>query len=133
MARGRRDKWPTALYLDDILVEIEFLKGASAGLTFAQYIGSGEKRRAIERSLEILSEAARGVPDADAALHPEVPWRRIRDLGTSFAMPISGWHRSGCGQLFNRNSIRWSVQSARCVRGTTSVTDHHSAAWRCTV
>ena len=69
------------VYLSDILVEIEFLKQATRGLTFEQYVKSGERRRAVERSLEIISEASRGVPEIDQSQHPDIPWRRIRDLG----------------------------------------------------
>jgi len=72
---------PVFVYLSDILTEIDFLKSTSAGLTFQQYLKSGEKRRAIERSLEIISEATRGIPETDKALRPEIPWRRIQDLG----------------------------------------------------
>jgi uncharacterized protein with HEPN domain len=81
MADEVPDKRPVFVYLSDILTEIEFLKSASAGLTFDQYLKSGEKRRAIERSLEIISEASRGIPDTDKTLHPEIPWRRVQDLG----------------------------------------------------
>jgi len=81
MADEAPDKRPVFVYLNDILTEIEFLKTASAGLTFEQYLRSGEKRRAIERSLEIISEASRGIPESDRALHPEIPWRRVQDLG----------------------------------------------------
>ena len=81
MADEAPDKRPVFVYLSDILAEIEFLKSASAGLTFEQYLKSGEKRRAIERSLEIISEATRGIPEADRALQQEIPWRRVQDLG----------------------------------------------------
>jgi uncharacterized protein with HEPN domain len=81
MADKEPDRRAVFAYLSDILAEIEFLKSTSANLTFEQYLKSGEKRRAIERSLEIISEASRGIPDSDKAQHPEIPWRRIQDLG----------------------------------------------------
>ena len=81
MAKEAGDKRPIFAYLNDILAEIDFLKSVLTGLTFEQYLSSGEKRRAIERSLEIISEATRGIPEPDKALHPEIPWRRIQDLG----------------------------------------------------
>ena len=79
MAKGR----PSTVYLKDILAEIEFLKQATHGLSFEEYLRAGEKRRAIERSLEIISEAGRGIPESDQLKHPEIPWRRIRDLGNA--------------------------------------------------
>ncbi|MBX9775944.1 MAG: DUF86 domain-containing protein [Xanthobacteraceae bacterium] len=81
MANDAPGKRPVFVYLSEILAEIEFLKAAAAGLTFEQYLKSGEKRRAVERSLEIISEATRGIPETDQALHPDIPWRRVQDLG----------------------------------------------------
>lgn len=34
-------------------------------------------RSAVERQIEIIGEAARGLTDAYKAAHPEVPWRPI--------------------------------------------------------
>lgn len=81
MADEPRGARPALVYLHDILVEIDFLKAATTGVTFEQYRNSDEKRRAVERSLEIISEASRGIPEVDRSLHPEIPWRRIQDLG----------------------------------------------------
>jgi uncharacterized protein with HEPN domain len=83
MVPGEQDPRPPLVYLNDILVEIDFLKSTTAGFTLEQYIQAGEKRRAVERSLEIISEASRGIPEADTAQHPEIPWRRIQDLGNA--------------------------------------------------
>jgi uncharacterized protein with HEPN domain len=38
-------------------------------------------RYALERALEIVSEASRSVPDELIDRHPEVNWRGLRDLG----------------------------------------------------
>jgi uncharacterized protein with HEPN domain len=38
-------------------------------------------RQAIERNIEIISEASRRVPEAMKARHPEVPWRDIAAIG----------------------------------------------------
>jgi len=35
----------------------------------------------IERCLEIISEASRHIPDDAKARHPEIPWRRVADIG----------------------------------------------------
>jgi uncharacterized protein with HEPN domain len=37
-------------------------------------------RGAVERHLEIIGEAARGVSESFRAQHPEIPWRRIIGL-----------------------------------------------------
>ena len=38
-------------------------------------------RQAIERNIEIISEASRRLPGAMKARHPEVPWREIAAIG----------------------------------------------------
>ena len=38
-------------------------------------------RRAVERSLEIISEASRHIPTDLQAAHPEIPWRSVADIG----------------------------------------------------
>jgi uncharacterized protein with HEPN domain len=38
-------------------------------------------RQAIERNIEIISEASRRVPAAMKTRHPEVPWRDIAAIG----------------------------------------------------
>jgi uncharacterized protein with HEPN domain len=49
----------------------------STGVTVDQYRERLILRRAVERSLEIIGEAARGVSDRFKAEHPEIPWRAI--------------------------------------------------------
>jgi uncharacterized protein with HEPN domain len=38
-------------------------------------------RQAVERNIEIISEASRRVPQVMKARHPEVPWREIAAIG----------------------------------------------------
>ncbi len=38
-------------------------------------------RQAIERNIEIISEASRRLPQTMKAAHPEVPWRDIAAIG----------------------------------------------------
>lgn len=52
---------------------IEFI----AGMSFDQYTTDLKTRRAVERAIEIIGEAARGVSEAFKIANPEVPWRPI--------------------------------------------------------
>jgi len=48
-----------------------------AGRSYEQYVNDKMLRRAVERSIEIIGEAARNVSPAFQAAHPQVPWRLI--------------------------------------------------------
>ena len=52
-----------------------------SGRTFDEVAADGDARAALERHLEVLSEASRHLPEAWKAEHREIPWRNIADLG----------------------------------------------------
>ena len=66
--------------LNHILVEIDLIRSfvAHAG---DGHVGDRMLRRAVERSLEIVSEASRHIPAELQSAHPEIPWRSIADIG----------------------------------------------------
>jgi len=47
------------------------------GLGCAQYAADRKTRRAVEREVEIIGEAARKVSQAFCDAHPQIPWRKI--------------------------------------------------------
>jgi uncharacterized protein with HEPN domain len=55
----------------------ELIKGVSYDI-FAQNWGM---QRAVERALEIISEATRHIPDDYKTLTPGIPWRQIAAIG----------------------------------------------------
>ena len=67
-------------YLRHILVEAEYLIGRSAGLTFDEFLADETLRRAFVRSIEIIGEAAKKVPDDFRAAHPTVEWRAMAGM-----------------------------------------------------
>ena len=69
-------------YLRHIQVEAEYLIGRSAGLTFDEFLADETLRRAFVRSIEIIGEAAKKVPDDFRAAHPTVEWRAMAVCGT---------------------------------------------------
>ena len=48
-----------------------------AGMTYSAYAADRRTRRAIEREIEIIGEAARKVSAGFQDAHPQVPWRKI--------------------------------------------------------
>ena len=67
-------------YLRHILIEVDYPVGRSAGLSFDEFVASDTLRRAFVRSLEIVGEAAKKVPDEFRAQHPEVEWRALAGM-----------------------------------------------------
>lgn len=61
--------------------EIEQSTKALEGVSFEAYRASYTLRRATERALQIISEAARTLPPDLVARYPQAPWSRIVGIG----------------------------------------------------
>jgi uncharacterized protein with HEPN domain len=61
--------------------EIESLSRELAGLRFETYRESYGLRRITERAIQIVSEAARALPEDLRARHPDAPWPEIIAIG----------------------------------------------------
>lgn len=69
------------LRLMDIRDAIDEVETFVHDVDFGGYEQSAIVRRAVERSIEIISEAARQIPEHMTADHPEIPWNEIRAIG----------------------------------------------------
>ena len=67
-------------YLRHILVEADYLIGQSSGLSFEAFAADETLRRAFVRSLEIIGEAAKKVPEDYRAGHSDVEWRAMAGM-----------------------------------------------------
>ena len=67
-------------YLRHILVEADYLIGRSEGLSFEAFSADETLRRAFVRSLEIIGEATKKVPDDFRATYPAVEWRAMAGM-----------------------------------------------------
>jgi uncharacterized protein with HEPN domain len=61
--------------------EIEGVAATVVGLSFEQYRESYVHRRAVERAAQIISEAARALPQGSLANYGEAPWASIVAIG----------------------------------------------------
>ena len=61
--------------------EIESLSQELAGLSFETYRESYGLRRITERAIQIVSEAARALPEELRARYPDAPWADIIGIG----------------------------------------------------
>jgi uncharacterized protein with HEPN domain len=69
------------LYLEHIREAIELIERYAGGRQREDLDREPMLRQAIERNIEIISEASRRLPGAMKARHPEVPWREIAAIG----------------------------------------------------
>jgi uncharacterized protein with HEPN domain len=67
--------------LRHILQALADVEALTRGRTVDDYLGDRFLRLAVERCLEIVSEASRFIPEELKARHPTLPWRGIADFG----------------------------------------------------
>jgi len=67
-------------YLIHILQEIEYLSGESSHLSYEEFDSDETLKRAFVRSLEIIGEAVKNIPDAVRQKYPAIDWRRIAGM-----------------------------------------------------
>ena len=67
-------------YLKHILDETEYLLQSSHNLSKEDFLNNETLKRAYTRSLEIIGEATKNLPDAFKAEHPEISWRRMAGM-----------------------------------------------------
>ena len=67
-------------YLQHIVLEANYLIGQTPGLSFEAFVANETLCRAFVRSLEIIGEAAKKVPQEFRAQHPEIEWRAMAGM-----------------------------------------------------
>jgi uncharacterized protein with HEPN domain len=67
-------------YLRHILIEADYLISRSQNLSYETFSADETLRRAFVRSIEIIGEAAKKVPEDFRAAHPSVEWRAMAGM-----------------------------------------------------
>ncbi len=68
-------------WLFDILDKIPVCEALTADGDLDAFINDTPRRLAVERAIEIISEASRHIDEADRNSEPDQPWQQIADLG----------------------------------------------------
>lgn len=67
-------------YLDHILIETSFLLRQLQGLDKSVFLNDDLLQRAIVRSLEVIGEATKNLPNEFKEKYPQVPWRKMAGI-----------------------------------------------------
>lgn len=67
--------------LEDIRSDLDAIESFVAGRSLEDFRRDGMLSRAIQRAMEITSEASRKLPTELTDAHPDVPWHDIRAIG----------------------------------------------------
>ncbi|WP_274629336.1 DUF86 domain-containing protein [Arvimicrobium flavum] len=60
---------------------LDGVAAATEGKTLEDFRNDWLLRNAVERAIEIISEAARHLPDELVASAPQIPWNKVRGIG----------------------------------------------------
>lgn len=69
------------IVIGEMLEAIDAARECCSGKTFEQFSRDRLARLALERAVEIISEASRHLPGEFTDQHPDIPWSRIKAIG----------------------------------------------------
>jgi uncharacterized protein with HEPN domain len=67
-------------YLKHIRDEISYLESESIGIEKAEFLGDETRKRAFVRSIEVIGEATKNIPDEIRNEYPQIQWRSIAGM-----------------------------------------------------
>jgi uncharacterized protein with HEPN domain len=76
--------------IHDILEAIDRVEQITRDKTLSDFEASWQLRWLVQRAIEIISEASRAVPDELAGMRPEIPWQKVRGIGSVLRHEYSG-------------------------------------------
>ena len=89
---------PPRAALEDIAEAIALIERYLQGRERGDLDEEPMLRQAIERNIEIISEASRRLPDAWKARHPTVPWGKVAGIGNVLRHDYDGSTIPCCGR-----------------------------------
>lgn len=77
-------------YIRDILNSIEEVEDFTEGLTYDEFVEDRKTINAVIRSLEIIGEATKNIPDSIRNDYPEIPWKSMAGMRDNLIHEYSG-------------------------------------------
>lgn len=77
-------------YVADILTAIQEVEDFTRGMEYEAFAADKKTVNAVVRSLEVMGEAAKRVPDAARLQYPDVPWKRMTGMRDKLIHEYSG-------------------------------------------
>lgn len=77
-------------YVTDILAAIKEVEEFTQGMNFKTFLSDKKTTNAVIRSLEIMGEAAKRVPDHVKEKYPDIPWKRMAGMRDKLIHEYSG-------------------------------------------
>ena len=71
---------PLSEFLQDILEAIADIESFTVGIEFDEFRANREKILAVVKSIEILGEAVKKIPDEIRGQYPQIPWKAIAGM-----------------------------------------------------
>lgn len=106
-------------YLWDMLEAARQAVDFTRGLTFDAYVADPMRRMAVERSLELLGEAARRITAGFREGHPEIPWRNLIGLRNVLAHDYGEVKQDRLWQIATRDAATLTDQLESLVPGAS--------------
>ncbi|RLJ06837.1 MAG: DUF86 domain-containing protein [Candidatus Aenigmatarchaeota archaeon] len=67
-------------YMNDILNSIKEIEDFTRNMNFDDFVNDRKTVNAVIRSLEVMGEAAKKIPEEIRKSYPEIPWKRIAGM-----------------------------------------------------
>lgn len=67
-------------YINDILSSIEEIEGFVKGFTFDKFVKDKKTINAVIRSLEVIGEASKKIPNVIRKKYPDIPWKKMAGM-----------------------------------------------------
>lgn len=104
---------PPDVVLEELLDYIEQARLYTRDMTFEQYASDRKTQRAVERCIEVISEASRHLPQEAKDKRPEIPWGDVAGIGNIFATSTTTSRLGSFGIPCAYICRRWKQPCAR--------------------